>query len=79
MRAINHGPTKDYLQIFEFNPVLSSITGLLAQVTDVVQASGSALQDGLVDLLSSIDEELESFSDNPYFYCFFMDYKYPPS
>ena len=60
MRALNQGPTKNYLYPFGFNSMSSSVSSLLSLVTDVSQAQGIELQTATQALLESVADGLGS-------------------
>ena len=67
MKALNQGPTKNYLNPFGFASMSSSVSSLLKLVSDVSQAQGSELQAATQALLESIAEDLNQYADHPTF------------
>ena len=67
MKALNQGPTKNYLNPFGFSSMSSSVSSLLKLVTDVSQAQGSELQAATQSLLESVAEDLNQYADHPTF------------
>lgn len=67
MKTLNHGPTRDYLNVFGFSPIMTSIAGLLSRVKQLSQYEGYELQTTMQSMLDSIADELTRYSDVPTF------------
>ena len=61
MRSLNFGPTRNYLRHFGFQPVSSSVTGLLNLSDKVVNSDGRMLQVSLHNLMNTIVDEIEHY------------------
>ena len=61
MSELNHGPTKRYLNTYNFTGVRTSVSGLLKLADEVVHSQGHMLQTTIQSFVESIDEEISHF------------------
>ena len=61
LKALNHGPSKRYLNTFGFASVLSSVSSLLKLVDDVVESQGHQLQQRTQSLLESVVDDISQY------------------
>ena len=69
MKALNFGPTRNYLRYFGFQPISSSVTGLLNLSDKVVNTDGRMLQLNLQHLMHTVVDEIEHYETDETFVC----------
>ena len=67
MKALNFGPTRNYLRNFGFQPISSSVTGLLNLSDKVVNSDGRMLQLNLHNLMHTVVDEIEHYKTDQTF------------
>ena len=63
MQALNHGPTREYLNVFGFRSILTSLASLLNISDKVVHSQGRELQTNMQNLLETITDDINHYID----------------
>ena len=68
MQNIRNKVVRQYLYNFDYDEIMNRVDSLLNQVEDLTQMKGPNLQNGLTDCVTSTDDAIKHYKDNPAFF-----------